>query len=649
MASEKILVVDDAREMRDLIINYILRPNGYATLMAVNGLAGMQLARESAPDLILADMKMPEMTGLELAQMVHRENLGIPVILVTAEGSEELAKMALRTGVADYIVKPFTEEELLGAVQRVLDAARVRREHVRMQAELATAHQSVLRRLKELETLSSVGRNVTSVLDLDQVLAKVVEAAVSLTEAEEGSLLLLDPDTRELTMRASKNFEDSFVRTFRLRSQDSLAGYVIRTGEPVLLDQDSPQKIKTAYLVHSLVYVPLKLRERTIGVLGVDNRRAGRAFNRHDQRLLQALSDYAAIAIDNASLYARTERERAQLETILQETEDGVVVVNDENRLVLMNPTACTAFGVNASEVTGRAFSDVVRHIELRELLTGRSRRTEVRLDDGRVFYAHLTPIPGVGRAVMMQDITHLKKLDRIKSDFVTTVSHDLRSPLTAILGYVELIARAGPVNEQQAEFIRRVQYSVQSITTLITDLLDLGRIEAGFDAQKEPTHLSLVVRYAIEGLRQQAEARKQTLNIDVPENLPTIFANPPRLRQMMANLIDNATKYTPEAGTVSVNARSDDDMIVITISDTGIGIPQVDQPYIFDKFYRASNSRQEYTGTGLGLSIVKSIVENHNGRIWLESRPGQGTTFTVVLPQYISNGDRPHTQPLVP
>lgn len=642
MPSEKILVVDDSREMRDLMVNYILRPNGYATLIADNGAAGINLARQAGPDLIVADMKMPEMTGLELAQTVLRENLGIPVILVTAEGSEELAKLALRSGVADYVIKPFSEEELLGAVRRALGAVQARRDHTRMQAELAAAHQQAVQRLKELETLTSIGRDVTSVLDLDQVLAKVVEAAVNLSGAEEGSLLLQDEQTRELSMRASKNFEDSFVRTFRLRSQDSLAGYVIRTGEAVLLDENSPQKIKTAYLVHSLVYVPLKVRDRILGVLGVDNRRAGRAFTRHDQRLLQALGDYAAIAIDNANLYARTERERAQLETILRETEDGVIAVDDQNRLILMNPTARTAFGVNSADIAGRDFATVIHNLEVRELIAGKSRQAEVILDDGRVFNAHLTPIAGVGGAVVLQDITHLKKLDRIKSEFVTTVSHDLRSPLTAILGYVELISRAGPVNEQQAEFIRRVQFSVQSITTLITDLLDLGRIEAGFDTQKEPTHLALVVRYAVDGLRQQAEAKRHTLVLDVPENLPTIFANPPRIRQMLANLIDNAIRYMPEGGQVTVTARADDQLILITVHDNGLGIPPADQPYVFDKFYRASNTRQEYAGTGLGLSIVKSIVENHDGRIWLDSRPESGTTFTVVLPQYVDPGRQP-------
>ena len=635
MASEKILVVDDSRDTRDMIANHILQPNGYATLVADNGRQALELARLSAPDLIVADMRMPEMTGLELAHMVRQENLGIPVIIVTAEGSEAVAQDALRSGVADYINKPFAPDELLSAVRRTLDKVAAERDHSRVQGELASAHQAALRRLKEMETLAGVGREVTSVLDLDQVLSRLVEAAVNVTGAEEGSLLLQDEHTGELTMRASKNFEEGFARTFRLRSTDSLAGYVIRTGESVLLDQDSPQKIKTAYLVYSLVYVPLRSRDGIIGVLGVDNRSAGRAFTRHDQRLLQALGDYAAIAVENANLYARTERERAQLETILRETEDGVIVVDPQDRLIIMNPTARTAFGIAGDDFAGQEVTKVIRSLEVRELFAGKSRRAEVVLDDGRVFNAHLTPIAGVGRAVVLQDITHLKQLDRIKSDFVTTVSHDLRSPLTAILGYVELISRSGPVNDQQAEFIRRVQYSVQSLNALINDLLDLGRIDAGFDSQKEPTQLGQAVRFAMEGLRQQAEAKRQVLTVDVADDLPAVFGNPPRLRQMLTNLLDNAVKYTPEGGGIRIDARRENDLVLLTVTDAGIGVPAADQPYIFDKFYRATNSRHDFTGTGLGLSIVKSIVENHDGRIWLDSRPGAGSTFTVVLPQY--------------
>jgi two-component system NtrC family sensor kinase len=243
--------------------------------------------------------------------------------------------------------------------------------------------------------------------------------------------------------------------------------------------------------------------------------------------------------------------------------------------------------------------------------------------------------IPNVGRAVIMQDITHLKRLDRIKNEFVTAVSHDLRSPLTAIMGYVELLKRVGPLNPQQTEFLQRIEVSAKAITALVTDLLDLGRIEAGFDTQKEPVSFATLVRTASDGLAPKAALKSLKFVCDVPLELPPVFGNHIRLRQMAGNLIDNAIKYTPEGGTVTVTMLDAEAQEIFTVNDTGIGIPLADQPYIFDKFYRAKGVPDSIQGTGLGLSIVKSIVESHGGRIWVDSKPSQGTTFTVVLPKY--------------
>ncbi|MBI4770407.1 MAG: response regulator [Chloroflexi bacterium] len=635
MAQETILIVDDSQPVREFLDEGILRPAGYATLLAADGLAALDLARSAHPDLIVTDWQMPGLDGLSLVQQLQAENLCPPVILTTAEGSEELAVEALRAGVSDYLVKPFEADVLLASVSRALNHAGQERAG-RGPSATARLLQS---RLQELETLALVGRTATASLDLDQVLTTVVDAAVHLTHAEEGSLLLLDEKTGELTMRAARNFDDEFVRTFRLRSEDSLAGHVIRTGEPVLLDDAAPQKIKTAYLVHSLLYVPLKVHGRTIGVLGVDNRRAGRGLTSHHRKLMLAMADYAAIAIENARLYSRSESERTQLETILTQTGDGVLVVDFDDRLLLVNQTARSAFGLNGDRLDGQAVREAIPVPEIDRLLSagqpGREElmRAEVPLEDGRVLNAHLSPIAGVGRAVVMQDITHLKELDRIKSEFVSTVSHDLRSPLTAILGYAELIGRAGPVTPQQSEFVRRIEFSVQSISALITDLLDLGRIEAGFDQHREAVSLAAVGNHVVETLRGQVEARGQKLVVDLPPDLPLVEGSLIRLRQMVSNLLDNAIKYTPDSGRVMFKARAEGDLVVLSVSDTGPGIPPGDLPYIFDKFFRSSSVSPDTPGTGLGLSIVKSIVENHGGRMWVDSKVGVGTSFTVVLP----------------
>jgi two-component system phosphate regulon sensor histidine kinase PhoR len=353
--------------------------------------------------------------------------------------------------------------------------------------------------------------------------------------------------------------------------------------------------------------------------------------------LVSALADYAAIAIENARLYSYSEVERSKLETILTNIEEAVIVVDQDGRIVLINRKASQAFGVQEKNYTGRRLREVISHQEMLETIKERDAthpsRVELSLEDGRVLNAQLTPIPEVGLALTMQDITHLKELDRIKSDFVNTVSHDLRSPLTAILGYVELIDRVGTVNDQQREFIHRVQISVHNITSLINDLLDLGRIEAGFDARKEIVPFTGIIHFAVDGLKSRADEKSLELILDIPEELPQILGNPVRMRQMLNNLIANAIKYTPVKGKIRIYAHAEGGQIILQISDNGPGIPAADQPYIFDKFYRASNVPSETPGTGLGLAIVKSIVENHQGRIWVESNVGQGTTFTVVLP----------------
>jgi two-component system NtrC family sensor kinase len=351
-----------------------------------------------------------------------------------------------------------------------------------------------------------------------------------------------------------------------------------------------------------------------------------------------AMADYAAIAIENARLYNRSEAERVKLETILTQTEDGVIVVDPENRLLLINRTAAEAFEATDPQL-GRSLVETLDHPQILSLLRapGRApRREEIELKDGRVVNAQRTPIEGVGQAVVMQDITHLKELDRIKSEFVTTVSHDLRSPLTAILGYVDLIGRTGEVSAQQREFIQRVRTSVEHITALISDLLDLGRIEAGLDSARETTPLTVLARYAVETLRGTAEHRRLTLETDLPEALPMVTGDPIRLRQMIANLLENAIKYTPPGGRVRIEALAEADQVILRIIDSGPGIPPAEQPYLFDKFFRASNVPEEAAGTGLGLSIVKSIVDSHDGRIWVESALGKGSRFTVVLPAVI-------------
>ena len=636
----KILVVDDSTDVREFLVDYVLRPAGYEVLTAVDAHTGFATARSDMPDLIIADMQMPDATGLELLDALTKDNRQVPFILMTSEGSEELATEARLAGAIAYITKPFEPEQMLEHVEQGLNSSKSNDNAVSRSTEDVDVAESLRRHVKQLETIARVGRTVTALLDLDEVLSEVVSAAVNLTGTEEGSILLRDENSGELFMRASKNFDDEFVRTFRLPSDDSLAGQVLRTGEPYLLGQDDPHKIKTSYLVRSLLYVPLNVKGDTIGVLGVDNRVADLQIADEDIQPLQALAYFASIAVENARLFERSEAQRKKFDAVLTKTADAVIVADLSNRLLLINGAARRAFGLEFQELDGLPLEDVLSSPELRDLFLSTThdqsyQRAEVILDDGRVLNAHLNSIEGVGQAAIMQDITHLKELDKIKSEFVSTVSHDLRSPLTAILGYVELIARAGPVSEQQQVFIERVKVNVNSITSLVTAVLDLGRIEQGFDTQKEEVDLQKVSRVAIESLLGRAHAKGQIVNLDLVENADPVLGNPIRLRQMVANLVDNAIKYTPDAGSISVSLEATGDQLIFIVSDSGIGISPAGQASVFEKFFRSELvvGDEGSEGTGLGLSLVKSIVDNHGGRIWLDSNVGAGTKFTVVLP----------------
>lgn len=620
-------------------INYllerVLQSAGYRVNVFQDPDSALDQLENNQPSLIIISETIGNKDGLAFAQKLIKQLPAIPVVIFVQNDTPDLLKKALRMGVSDYLCLPLRSEDILRSVQDSLAKYRQSREWVLLEARRATDR--LRRRVDELETLARLGQTVTSSLDSDSVLSAIVEAAVELTGAEEGSLLLLDETSGELYMRAARNFQEDFVRTFRLPIQDTLAGSVLRSGQPVVLDETTPQKIKTSYLVHALIYVPLQIQDKVFGVLGVDNRHSRLPFHKRDINLLSTLAEYAVIALQNARLYHETQAERNKLETVLKKIQDGVIVIDQNKDILLVNQAAENALNLGSIEVAAKPYRNVISQPELLELMDTSTRslsnRTELVVEDGRVFGAQRTPIPDVGMALTLHDITYLKKLDRIKSEFVSTVSHDLRSPLTAILGYAELIERAGPVNELQQEFIRRVQTSVQNITHLVDDLVNLGRIEAGFDTRKESFDLRQVLDLAIENFRKALARKGNQLKTTLPETLPPFYGNPVQIRQMFEHLVDNAIKYSSPGGKIEIYAEIEQNQIIMQIKDEGIGIPSVDLPFIFDKFYRASNLNSDIGGTGLGLAIVRSIVESHEGRIWVESTPGQGTTFTLVLP----------------
>lgn len=324
MAGEKILIVDDKLEVAQFCDEYLFRPYGYVPLIAQTGKQGLEMALEEEPDLMILDFKLPEMTGLEVLGALRDRQVDVPVIFITAYGSDEDIVAAFRLGVKDYLAKPFDLSVMLSTVERVLAEKRQHKDQVRRERELE----------KQVIKLSTLyGSSVQSVLN------HIVEAAVAISGAEEGYLLLLDEQTDELYMRSALNLGQAFASEFRLKVKDTIAGRVLATGNSVRynhIDDLNLFKIKTGYLVKALINVPLRVNDEIIGVLGVDNRHASEVFSRTDLELLVSLADHAASAIENASLYEdihRTLTRRMHELSVVQKLAQDLNTVMDVHRI----------------------------------------------------------------------------------------------------------------------------------------------------------------------------------------------------------------------------------------------------------------------------------------------------------------------------
>lgn len=632
---QKILIIN-AEIQTNRLLNQIVQNMGFDVLVSESLENAQQHFSTTIPALVIINENIASLNNFNWVISIRKKYPLLPIILYTSVEKHQILKQALRLGINDYLSAPLTIEDIQNSIKANLFHSQSMRNYVLLESRRAT--QQLQARVNDLETLTELARLITSSLDVDIVLRTIVEAAVELLGAEEGSLLLIDENTGELYMRAARNFNEEFVSTFRLPVNDSIIGSVVQNGKIVIFDDSTPQKIKTAYLVHSLIYIPLKLRDQIIGVLGVDNRHKRMVFSQKDVSLLTTMAEYAVIAIENARVFSEMVTERTKLETIINQIEDGVLVMDNDFRILIINKIAQTVLRINGENLLGSPIQMYPIDTEFLEIIKkfenylGKS--TEINVDDDRVFSAHLSKITNVGYAVTLHDITYLKKLDRIKSDFVSTVSHDLRSPLTAILGYVDLVERAGPLQDLQKSFLDRIQFSVHNITTLVDDLLNLGRIEAGFDTRKEHLDLSIFIHQAIDELNPKLLEKNIKLILNLPDSSGQIYASPIQIRQLLTNLLTNAVKYSGSDTEIAVNLQEKDEQLILQIVDQGYGIPAVDLPYIFDKFYRSGNViGTEIPGSGLGLAIVKSIVESHHGRIWVDSTVGKGSTFTIVFP----------------
>ncbi|HIP72126.1 MAG TPA: PAS domain S-box protein [Anaerolineae bacterium] len=495
------------------------------------------------------------------------------------------------------------------------------------------------KQLNELSLLLSVSQAIATTIDISQGLPEVLRGAVRGTGAAGARAVVLNPSGgRPLT------FGEGTASAEMAALDRTLMGKLRQTPELIL---STPEEIQTSLEldktppVPSLLAVQLRSHDRFQGILWLGYRHA-HSYDEKEWQLLKTMAGQTAVLVENARLYATAEGGRRRLAAVLASTSDAVVVTDHTERILLINRSAEQIFGLNAAEAVGRPVTNVLQDQALLDALTGKSGQmgnVEVSTGNGRVYYANASTIVSnegqvFGRVAVLRDITMLKEIDQMKSDFVATVSHDLRSPLTFMRGYTTMLPMVGELTDKQQEYIEKILAGIDQMTQMVDDLLDLGRIEAGVDLEYESFEIKPLLTEIAEEYWQHAHLAGLKIQVETAPESIIVTGDRALIRQAITNLTGNALKYAPNSGSLILRAELREEKLVLSVEDHGPGIPKQDQYRLFEKFYRIKQRGTERVkGSGLGLAIVKSIAERHDGRVWCTSQPGKGTTFFIGIP----------------
>lgn len=558
----------------------------------------------------------------------------------------------------------------------------IRRFNLELEQRIQERTRELAEEKERMEALYAIARELSASLDIDKVLERALTTVSEAVGARQGSVLLLDRASNILIRRAVLGrdkplLQDGEVTPFK--PGVGLAGWVLEHVQPVILGDVTrderwlPDRSEETE-VRSLIAVPLAVEGGDVyGVLIVSDSRVD-YFTEAHLKLLLAAASQVATALNNATLYQYVSEQAALLgqalrsqqeetsksEAIVQSIADGVVVNDAHGVILLVNTAAEHILGRSAESVLGqdvRTVFEVFSPAGREEALAGieslmasavspdcKPETVQTMLETAdRVVSAHLAPVVAkgdefLGIVTVFRDITKEAEADRAKRKFITGISHELRTPMTSIKGYTDLLYKGlvGDVNEEQRKFLSTIKSNADRLTALINDLIDLAQLEEGpGKLDLKPVQMEEIIREAIDLWRRPIEEKGLTLEVDVAEGLPEVRGDRERIARVLTNLLSNAYQYTLPGGRIALSVSPGEGVLRVDVTDTGIGIAPEDQDRVFDRFYRADHPvvQQESDGAGLGLALARMFVEMHGGRLWVDSELGRGSTFSFTLP----------------
>lgn len=553
--------------------------------------------------------------------------------------------------------------------------------------ELQILSERSLQQTRELLSLLEVSQALSASLELERVLKQVVEHIAQALDADRVAVLLHPPEEfsdlsgeealghlRLMALYAPLTGHLTLTDPVDVSlDQYPLLAHTVRRRRHLILHPQRPQpELQSLYdLLQSpkggtVMVQPMVQRDRVVGMLIVVNDHRPSPFESRDIRLCESIAAQMAAAIENVYLYRRLEQEVQRLEqalrerereaslreAILESTTEGIIVTDEQGMAIRLNAAAENILGVPRERLLGRSVQPVLEAVTAQSL--GDVARLQSPLHtlfelEGKQIAVSAAPVrlpsgEHLGTVAVLRDVTREVQAENAKREFIAHISHELRTPLTAILGYSEALysGMVGSLSPTQATFLHIIHDNARRLVAIANNLIAVAESERGrLELNYVPTDMALLVGEVLESFVPQMKARQLEWRLEVADDVPLAEVDPLRIRQVVSNLLSNAVKFTYPGGRVTVGLAAVPEpggappqFCRLWVQDTGIGIPLEEQPRVWERFYHTDDPlRMAAGGMGVGLSIVKSLVEAHGGRVWLESAPGQGSTFTVLLP----------------
>jgi len=693
LSTGKILIVDDEERMCQSL-SRLLSDLGYQTKAVVEASAAVKEVESDSYDLVLTDIKMPGMDGFDLLKAAKGKDKDSVVVFMTGYGSLESAVKAISLGAYDYLLKPLELEDLKLTIQRGLQKRKADQEKNSLLAELEATNQVLQKRVQELDALYQASKSISTTVELKELLPALLELATRVIGAKIGSIMLLDQNKKELKIEAAIGLDPDIIRETTLKLGDSIAGYVAEKGTPLMVeDVESDPRFKrinkAKYETRSLLSVPLRIQNKTIGVINLNNKLDGSAFSADDLRLLTTFASQAAVAIDDAYHFNLVKNKANQL-AVLYEVASGLSTLGEFREVAhfiytrLKNVVSidyCLWFTWNEKEESlqlkhKEGVLELARIMQLEipfgkgelfqlDKLKNKIEKKQAAESGPELKLGTLAAVPILGEGSLHgvfcvgsssgHPISQAQKeiisivasqaasiYERQKAllnstrlitmgNLISEISHDLKKPLTNIKSSLQILREKKLADQNRQELLSSAEQEVMRLADLVKELVNFSKPES-YQPERKP--IASILDKALKLITPDLSSKKIQLLREYPADLPSLLVNEKTILEAFLNILINALESMPQGGRLSVSGRlawveeRRQEFLQLSFQDTGCGISKQNLAKICERYFTTKEG-----GSGLGLAVVDRVIKAHNGFWQVESKVSKGTLFQLFLP----------------